>query len=76
MAIHTTKSPRTGLSDYCQLPDSYGVKSFSASFKDPVSLFQTFEEAFTYSRKKRLPSFIQIIIGAKVFYKILMMFWL
>jgi len=60
LAIHTTKSPRTGLSDYCQLPDSYGVKSFSASFKDPVSLFQTFEEAFTYSRKKRLPSFIQI----------------
>ena len=60
LAIHTTKSPRTGLSDYCRLPDSYGIKSFSASFKDPVSLFQTFEEAFTYSRKERLPSFIQI----------------
>ena len=60
LAIHTTKSPRTGLSDYTQLPKSYGIKSFSGSFQDPRSLLQTFDDAYSYSRKEGLPSFIQI----------------
>ena len=60
LAIHTTKLPRTGLSDYAQIPKSYGIKSFSGTFQDPLSLLQTFDDAYSYSRKERLPSFIQI----------------
>jgi len=60
LAIHTTKSPRTGLTDYTQLPKSYGIKSFSGSFQDPRALLQTFDDAYSYSRKEGLPSFIQI----------------
>ena len=51
---------RTGLKDYCQLAKAYGIKSFASSFKDPSNLYKSFEEAYKYSREKRLPSFLKV----------------
>ena len=60
LAIHTSKPARSGLTDYCQLPESYGIKTFSGSFKDPNSLYKIFCDAYSYSREKNLPSFIKV----------------
>jgi len=60
LAIHTSKSQRSGLSNYCQLPNAYGIKTFSGSYKDPINLDEIFSKAYNYSRKNRLPSFIQV----------------
>ncbi len=60
LAIHTKKNVRTGLNDYCKLAMAYGIKSFASSFKDPVHLYKSFEDAYKYSREKRLPSFLKV----------------
>ena len=60
LAIHSEKKARTALNDYCLLANSYNIKSFSASFKDPSNLYSQFNKAYEYTRLNRLPSFINI----------------
>tara|TARA_B100002019_G_C21180897_1_gene553616 strand:- start:18 stop:956 length:939 start_codon:yes stop_codon:yes gene_type:complete len=60
LAIHTRKDVRSSLNKYTDLADSYNIKSYSASFKDPLHLYNTFNDAYHYSREERLPSFIEV----------------
>tara|TARA_Y100001968_G_C19444330_1_gene764378 strand:+ start:2888 stop:3826 length:939 start_codon:yes stop_codon:yes gene_type:complete len=60
LAIHTLKKTRTSLSNYCSLANSYNIKSFSASFKEPNNLYSEIKSAYEYTRKNQLPSFIRI----------------
>jgi len=60
LAIHTSKSPRSALSEYNQLPEAYGIKTFSGSFKDPISLYESYAKAYKYSRENKLPSFLKV----------------
>lgn len=60
LAIHTKKDARTGLKDYCKLAEAYGIKTFSSTYKKPEDLYQSFSDAYKYSREERLPSFLKV----------------
>jgi len=60
LAIHTRKQNRTSLKKYSDLSRSFNIKTFSGTFKKPLDLYKTFQEAYHFSRTKRLPTFIEI----------------
>ncbi len=60
LAIHTKKQKRTSLDKYSDLSESFNIKTFSGSFKKPFELYKSFQEAYNFSRSKRLPTFIEI----------------
>jgi len=60
LAIHTKKNVRTSLKNYCDIANSFNIRTFSTSFKNPEDMFYKFKEAYKYSRDRRLPSFITV----------------
>ena len=60
LAIHTKKQSRTSLKKYSDLSRSFNIKTFSGTFKNPFDLYKSFQEAYNFSRDKRMPSFIEI----------------
>ncbi len=60
LAINTRKKKRTSLKSYSDLANSFNIRTFSATFKKPHELYNTFQEAYQISRCERLPTFIEI----------------
>ena len=60
LAIHTKKNVRSSLEKYIDLANSFNIKSFQTSFKNPIDLYQKFQAAYKFSREERLPTFIEI----------------
>ena len=60
LAIHTKKQTRTSLKKYSDLSRSFNIKTFSGTFKNPLDLYKSFQEAYNFSRTNRLPTFIEI----------------
>ena len=60
LAIHTRKEKRSSLNSYTDLANSFNIKTFSTTFKNPLQVYENFKKAYEYSRINRLPVFLQI----------------
>ena len=60
LAIHTSKAKRSAVKSYTELANSFGLKTFNSTYKNPLHLSQTFSDAYKYTRNLRLPCFLRV----------------